>query len=194
MTRDGGFGFIAHLFGRAEPAAPEPPPESEPAQGPEARAAGRGQGPALRAVLARQLLDAHLRRRHQAMEGETAHLAALDPDEAELMLRAMIAAGHADGEIDELEGARIRRALSHAPLDEATRTALEADLAYPGSLEAVLRRVEDPQTAARVYAVSVRTVRRGEATNRSYLDYLAHRLSLPADVVVRLNRRWDVPV
>jgi uncharacterized membrane protein YebE (DUF533 family) len=193
MTRDGGFGFITRMLGR--PAPPPPEPEREPAPAPEAEArAARGQGPALRAVLARQLLDAHLRRRHQAMEGETANLAALDPEEAELLLRAMIAAGHADGVVDDLEGARIRRALTRTPLDEATRAALEAELASPGPLEAVLRRVKDPQTAARVYAVSVRTVRRGEATNRSYLDYLAHRLSLPSDVVVRLNRRWDVPV
>ena len=47
--------------------------------------------------------------------------------------------------------------------------------------------------ASLFYAVSVVAARRGKATNKSYLSYVAHRLGVPADVVVRLNRRYDVP-
>jgi uncharacterized membrane protein YebE (DUF533 family) len=56
------------------------------------------------------------------------------------------------------------------------------------------REVADEDTATRFYAVSVAAIQRGANTNRAYLDYIASRLRVPADVVIRLNRRYDLPV
>ena len=165
----------------AEPSAP-----AGPARAPAASS--------LRQVLARQLLETHLRERHQAMEADPSRLEGLDPEAGVLMIKAMGAAAHADGAIDALEQMRIDRALRQLTANETERARMAATLEEPPCLESLVRQVPDQETAIRFYAVSVRAVRRGAATNRAYLAYLANRLALPSDVVVRINRRFDVPL
>lgn len=128
------------------------------------------------------------------MEADPSRLEGLSPEVAELLIRAMAAAAHADGGIDALERTRIERALNTSVAEESRGEVLRTELVDPPCLEALVRRVSDQEVAGRFYAVSVRTVRRGLATNRAYLDYLANRLGLPQDLVVRLNRRFDVPL
>jgi len=148
-----------------------------------------GHQPVLHAVLARQILNAHLRNRHQILDPPPSDLRAVDAAEASLLIRAMAAAAHADGTLDPMELGRIRTALKTSVLGEEERQELERTIGEPQSLEALVRQVTTPRIASRFYAVSLAVLDKDSAVNRAYLRYLAQRLGLPADLVVRLNRR-----
>lgn len=147
----------------------------------------------LRRKLSARILHQHLQRRRLTLESQPDNLEGLGLEEATLLIRAMAAAGHADGALDPRERRRLLRALATTRLDPDQRRALAAELEEPPCLESLARQVKTPEMAALFYAVSVVAAQRGKVTNASYLNYLATRLRLPADVVVRLNRRYDVP-
>lgn len=153
-----------------------------------------GQRREMELVLARKALEAHLKNRRQLMQTDPADLRGLDREEATLLVRAMAAAAHADGGLDLTERARIQRALTSTRLNDAERAELQASLVEPPCLETLLRSVTGEETATRFYAVSLAAAERGRGANKSYLNYLAHRLKLPKDVTLRLNRAFDVPV
>ncbi|HEX2559216.1 DUF533 domain-containing protein [Phenylobacterium sp.] len=153
-----------------------------------------GQRRDIELVLSRKVLEAHLQNRRQLMQSDPADLREVDAEEAKLLVRAMAAAAHADGGLDARETSRIRRALASTRLADAERSELEASLAEPPCLETLLRGVSSEETATRFYAVSLAATERGRGANKSYLNYLAHRLKLPRDVTLRLNRAFDVPV
>ncbi|HYC02101.1 MAG TPA: DUF533 domain-containing protein [Azospirillaceae bacterium] len=159
------------------------------AQGTEAGRRG-GQGEALLNVLAQKVLRAHLQNRHQLLDPPPADLGGLEPAEARLMLLAMIAAGHADGELDGRERQRILAAIATSRLDQAERHALSDALEEPPALEPLLRQVAGTRLAPRFYAVSLVALRDAGGVGRAYLAYIAARLSLPADLVVRYQRRF----
>ena len=182
-------GMLDSLFRRAS-APPETPAE------PDAGAdAARSSGPdPFELIIARQVLENHLQARHQELEADPSRIEGLPPEQVDLLIRAMAAAAHADGAVDPLEAARIERALAAGIADEAERERLRRAIEHPPCLESLVRQVNDDGTAARFYAVSVRAVRRGVSTNRAYLAYLANRLRLAPDLVVRVNRRFNVPL
>lgn len=156
-----------------------------------------GHQPVLFATLARQILEAHLRQRHRLLDLPTSDLHAVAAEEADLLIRAMAAAAHADGALDPRERGRIRAALRTSRIGEAERRDLERIIKEPPCLETLVRRADTPRMAARFYAVSLAVLDlavsdRETAVNRSYLRYLAHRLDLPGDLVVRLNRRFGM--
>ena len=175
------------LFERLGSGKPETGP---PVQEPKALA----QAPVLESVLAAKVLASHMANRNQLMAVDPTNLMDLEADDAVFLIRAMGAAAHSDGGLDPQEQSRIRAALVTTPLDQPSREKLEGELQDPPCLERLARKVGDLTTATRFYAVSVATLQRGAETNRAYLDYLAHRLALPTDVVVRLNRRFEVPL
>lgn len=188
-------GLINRLFGGREggPPVAAPPQASATGHGgllPEHGLGTRmGHRPVLHAVLARQILDAHLRNRHQLLDPAPADLRTATPEEARLLVRAMAAAAHADGDLDAMERGRIKGVLHGSALPEEERRALERIVEEPQCLETLARQVTTPALAARFYAVSLAAVDRNAPVGRSYLRYLAQRLNLPADLVVRLNRR-----
>lgn len=148
----------------------------------------------LNQVLARKILQRRLRQRSQAVSGDPADLRDLGAEEAAFLVRAMGAAAHADGGLDARERMTIRTTLETTVLDEAARDALLAELEEPPCLEVLARQVTSPQMAVRFYAVALAAAKQGKAANRSFLHYLAHRLGVPVEVVIRLNRRYDVPI
>ncbi|WP_448203279.1 DUF533 domain-containing protein [Azospirillum sp. sgz302134] len=153
-----------------------------------------GHLPALHEVLARHILNAHLRNRHQLMDPAPSDLRTASAEEARLLIRAMAAAAHADGGLDQLERGRIRSVLRTSALDEEDRRELERLVEEPQCLEELVRQVGTPRMAARFYAVSLAVLDKNEPVNRAYLRYLAQRLGLPGDLVVRLNRRLGMRV
>lgn len=174
------------------PASESPPAEAAEAAATPARAtAGRRE---LELTLARKILETHLRVRRAQMQGDPTDLRGVKRDAARLLIRAMVAAAHADGRLDPMEERRIGRALASTRLNDAERAELEAAIAEPPGLEPLLRAVADEETATRFYAVSLAAAERGRGANKAYLAYLASRLKLPRDVVLRLNRAFDVPV
>lgn len=165
---------------RAPVADRDTPPRERPAARDERRLA-------IDAALAAKLLGAHLSNRSQLMPIRPTDLSGLDEERATLLIRAMAAAGHADGGFaaDELERLEERAHASVIPSDRVA--ALLAELSEPPSIEALVRQVADAPTAERFYAVSAWVIRRDEPTCRAYLDYLAVRLGLAGDVRIRLD-------
>lgn len=152
-----------------------------------------GHRPALMALLARKVLEAHLHNRNQLMDAGSWDLRMAPREDAPLLIRAMIAAIHADGQVEAQERARVLAAINAAPLSEDDRAGLEAQVDEPECLEVLVRQLASPRQAVRFYAASAMAVGRARPITRAYLTYLAQRLHLPADQVVRINRRMGTP-
>ena len=105
-----------------------------------------------------------------------------------LLIRAMIAAANADGQITAVERQRILGKLDEAGADADDRRTVEQELQQPRSLDALLRDVTDPETAEQVYLASEMAIDTGSPAEKSYLQSRGARLNLPDDRVQELNR------
>ena len=139
-------------------------------------------------ALASKLLDAHLRNRRQLMQSDPADLTGLGQAETLLLIRAMIAAAHADGVLSDPERTRLSELVRSWIEDVAMGDQLLLELEAPPSVEQLIRTIEGSPTAERFYAVSVEVVGFDRLIDRAYLAYLAARLDIAADVVLRINR------
>ena len=97
--------------------------------------------------------------------------------QAEVMLRAMVAAAQADGQIDASEQKNIIGALQ-AQLDGPELEEFRQMLATPVSIDEVLESVEDPATAFNVYLVSAMTIDQDNIREQQYMDALAQKLGI----------------
>lgn len=99
-------------------------------------------------------------------------------DEALLLIRAMIAAAHADGVLSEDERAGIMGQIDEAGADEADRRVMEREIADPKPVDELLAQVRDEETAQRFYLASCAAVDPETERNRAYLSDLRRRLGL----------------
>jgi uncharacterized membrane protein YebE (DUF533 family) len=174
----GGLGSIGEsIFGSgaasgagSNPLSPVPPPAPRP-----------GGGPTLGERLAASLKP------HEQPEAQTA-AETMGDQKALLLIRAMIAAANADGQITAVERQRILSKLDEAGAAADDRRIVEQELQQPRSLDALLRDVTDPETAEQVYLASEMAIDAGSPAEKSYLQYLAARLNLPEDRVQEMNR------
>jgi uncharacterized membrane protein YebE (DUF533 family) len=113
--------------------------------------------------------------------------AALDDAHAMLLIRAMIAAANADGEITPEERQRITSKLDQAGAGADERAVLERELQSPRSVDQIVREVRDQETAEQVYLASRLAMNPDTAAEQAYLDFLAARLQIPADRLNELN-------
>jgi uncharacterized membrane protein YebE (DUF533 family) len=113
--------------------------------------------------------------------------AELDDAHAMLLIRAMIAAANADGEIAPEERERITSKLDQAGAGPDERAVLERELQNPRSVDQIVRDVDGPQTAEQVYLASRIAMNPDTAAERAYLDFLAARLNIPAERLSQLN-------
>jgi uncharacterized membrane protein YebE (DUF533 family) len=113
--------------------------------------------------------------------------AALDDAHAMLLIRAMIAAANADGEIAPDERQRITSKLDQAGAGAEERAVLERELQSPRSVDQIVREVRDQETAEQVYLASRIAMEPDTAAEKAYLDFLASRLEIPADRLHQLN-------
>ncbi|WP_246149076.1 tellurite resistance TerB family protein [Skermanella pratensis] len=95
-----------------------------------------------------------------------------------LLIRAMITAANADGQITPDEQQRILSSLDAAGAGPDDRRIVEQELRSPKPLDEILRQVNDPETAEQVYLASELAVQGGTETDRQYLSYLVSRLKL----------------
>ena len=154
---------------------------------------GELRGRRVELALASKLLDAHLRNRRQLMQSDPADLTGLPQSQTLLLIRAMIAAGHADGGFSAVERERLIE-LAHSGIEDASvLETLLSEVDAPPSVEQLTRLVETPAIAERFYAVSVEVAGFDHPANRTYLAYLAARLDIAADVVLRINRERTGP-
>lgn len=109
-----------------------------------------------------------------AVTGKTGATSAMEGN-ARLMIRAMIQAAKADGEIDAEERERLLEQLGDIGADE--RAFVEAEMAKPVDIEALASDTGD-QMKAQVYAMSLMAIRVDKASEVAYLDGLATALGL----------------
>jgi uncharacterized membrane protein YebE (DUF533 family) len=113
---------------------------------------------------------------------------AMEDQRALLLIRAMIVAANADGEISPEERQGILRKLDEAGAGPDERRLVERELATPMSTDALLREVRDEQTAEQVYLASALAIEPDTEAERSYLQYLAARLNLDPQRAQELHR------
>lgn len=141
-------------------------------------------------VLAAKLAYSHLRNRQQLLGPPPTSLGHLDQNQAELLIRAAVAAAMADGHLDDNEERMLRSSLSSLESQAGEAGFITAALRKPLPLEVVLRDVRDPHLASLVYAASLMAIDKHGDINRAYLHYLAMRLRLPPAVLDRLHSQY----
>src|SRR5690348_178806 len=84
-----------------------------------------------------------------------AQASADDQSTAHLLLRAMLSAAKADGQIDSTEMQRIMGKLDEAGADAESKNLLVEEMRGPPDIDALAREARTPELAAQVYAASL---------------------------------------
>jgi uncharacterized membrane protein YebE (DUF533 family) len=100
------------------------------------------------------------------------------PQFAEALIRIMVAAAHADGELDASEQAAIADALAGAGVSEEARAVLLAGGTEVDAFDAAVLAAQSPNHAAQIYAAASAVAGGGEASEQAFLGRLADRLGL----------------
>lgn len=105
------------------------------------------------------------------------------------LLRAMIAAANADGQITPEERAKIAASLPQLGLDDAAQTVIAEELAAPLDVGDVVKLAGSEEEAASIYAASLLAINPDGAAEKGYLAMLAARLKLDAGLVAHLHAK-----
>ena len=108
---------------------------------------------------------------------------------AKLILKAMINAAKADGQIDQSEIKRILGKLEAAGADSDARDFVIGQMNKPMDLDGIVAAARtSPQLAAQVYAASLLAIEVDTPAERQYLEQLARGLDLSPEVISRLEK------
>ncbi len=107
------------------------------------------------------------------------------------LIRAMVGAAKADGHVDAAEQALLFEQVERMGLDAAAKGFVFDVLAAPVDMAEIAAAARTPQQAAELYLVSRLAIDPDHPAERAYLEALAHRLSLPADLVAHLDRQAE---
>jgi uncharacterized membrane protein YebE (DUF533 family) len=108
------------------------------------------------------------------------------------LVRAMIGAARADGHIDAEERRRIFTQVEQSGLDAEGKAFVFDTLEAPIGISEVAAAATTPEQASELYLVSRLAVDPDDPTERAYLEALAHRLKLPAELVGHLDRQVEL--
>jgi uncharacterized membrane protein YebE (DUF533 family) len=122
-----------------------------------------------------------------APPGNRFHSISQTEDDALLLLRTMIAAASADGQIDEAERARILRGMTEAGIDPQSGSWLDNEFASPADVDALAEPVNDPETASQVYAAARITIDPDTLQERDFLRRLADALDLDDAILEEID-------
>lgn len=117
-------------------------------------------------------------------------LGTMNEENAKLMIRAMIQAARADGEIDADERARIMDHLSDASEEELAFVQAELDANVDAM--ALANDVGD-NAKSQVYSAALMAISVNTEAERQYLNKLAHALGLEADKVSQIHATMGKP-
>jgi uncharacterized membrane protein YebE (DUF533 family) len=109
---------------------------------------------------------------------------------AMLVIRAMVNAAKADGQIDGGEMSRIMGKLKEGEADDEAQAFMISEMQKPSDPEALIRDVNklgSPEVAVEVYAASLLAIEVDTPAERDYLARLARELKLSADTVKRVH-------
>lgn len=112
---------------------------------------------------------------------------------AVLVLRSMIHAAKADGQIDAQEMDRILGRLDASGEDREARDFVLAEMRGPADPDAIARGATSPLEAAEVYAAALMAIEADTPAERDYLTRLAAALRLPQQAVARIHGVLGVP-
>ena len=140
--------------------------------------------------VATKLLGGWLANRQQTLMPHTLNFRALSPQQAGLLVEVMAAAALADGRADTARMRHLPMALRRAGAGEGEEWELRRALAEPRPLPPLLEEVQEKGLAAHAYAAALMAADRRSRASRAFLDYLAARLGLAADVAGSLERRY----
>jgi len=108
-----------------------------------------------------------------------------------LLLRAMISAAKADGQIDTAENQRIFDEINRLTLSPQAKAQLLEEYSRPSSVDAVVASVATPQQASEVYAASALIIGDATPAEQRYLDELGQRLRLDPALTQQLRALVD---
>lgn len=114
-------------------------------------------------------------------------------DNALIILRGMINAAKADGQIDRDEIQRITGKLQEAGADAAARDFVLGELGKPSDLDAILKAVPNREVGAQVYAASLLSIKVDTPAEKDYMRRLAEGLDLGPEAVFNLHQVLGVP-
>lgn len=118
---------------------------------------------------------------------DAAATAVEDDASAELLLRAMINAAKADGQIDGTEMNNILSKLDEAGASQETKDFVLAEMRRPLDLDSLVAGVTSPGLAAAVYAASTMAIKVDTPAEQNYLSQLASRLGISSGVRTSLD-------
>ena len=110
-----------------------------------------------------------------------------DQAKALLMVRSMIAAAAADGEIDDAERLRIVGHLKQAGLDDEASAFLDQEFANPLDAAGLVQMSESPEMAAQIYTAARLAIDPDTDDEQSFLADLSSGLELDAELVAHID-------
>jgi uncharacterized membrane protein YebE (DUF533 family) len=105
----------------------------------------------------------------------------------------MIAAANADMRIDQEEHSRIMGKLEEAGANDAARRFVEDEMRRPMSIDDIAREANSPDLAAQAYAAALAAIDVDKAMERRFLQSLAQKLGLDAEIVAEIHDQLGHP-
>ena len=102
-------------------------------------------------------------------------------DFEQLILKAMINAAKADGQIDASEMEKIVGRLQQDGADDGDLQFIREQLSSPMDTDGIVNAVNDMQAAAQIYAASLLAIKMDTAAEQQYINELAERMGLPQE-------------
>ncbi len=115
------------------------------------------------------------------------------PEAERLMVRAMISAAKADGQIDQAEMQKIIGKVSDEGVTADEKSFVMSELAAPLDISGLAASVSGPAQAAEVYAASLLAIDIDTDAERQYLRDLATALKLDPATVAQLHQMTGAP-
>jgi uncharacterized membrane protein YebE (DUF533 family) len=106
-----------------------------------------------------------------------------------VLVRAMIGAAKADGHVDGIEQKLLFEQVDKLGLDAEAKAFVFDALAKPIDMGEIVAAAESQEQAAELYLASRLAIDPDHVAEKAYLEALAHRLELPAELVGHLDRQ-----
>lgn len=107
------------------------------------------------------------------------------------LVRAMIGAAKADGHVDAQEQEAIFAHVEQAGLDAEAKALIFDALSQPTDLNAIAASARTQEQKAEIYLATCLAIDPDHPAERAYLEALAHRLALPAELVAHLRAQAE---
>lgn len=115
------------------------------------------------------------------------------PAAEKLMVRAMISAAKADGQVDHAEMQKIAGKIGDDGVTAEEKAFVMSELAAPVDIDALAAEARGPAQAAEVYAASLIAIDIDSEAERAYLRRLADALRLDPATVAQLHQMTGAP-